>query len=173
MVRRFLVGISALVFLGSSLAIAGAAPAAAASPRCFGDERVLLPPRAGWPDQRRLINYPVENSATHNWRCVMSRGGQQARDSVITLQASINYCYINTGRIAGFPDSAGGRLDVDGVYGSLTREAVIRVQRYHRIGDDGIYGPQTAGTVYHYVEIWYGNGSQAFGCSTLAQAEIP
>lgn len=172
MVRRFMWGISVVILLGSSLAIAGAAPAAAASPRCFDDERVLLPPRAGWPDQWRYINYPVENNVTHNWRCAMSRGGQQGWSPVVTVQTNINYCYINTGRIAGFPGSAGGRLDTDGDFGSLTREAVIRVQRYHGISADGIYGPQTAGTMYHFVEIWYGNGSQGITCNTLAQAGI-
>jgi hypothetical protein len=50
--------------------------------------------------------------------------------AIKALQRNLNYCY-----------HAG--LVVDGLYGSKTRAAVLRVQRLHPITADGIYGPQT------------------------------
>jgi peptidoglycan hydrolase-like protein with peptidoglycan-binding domain len=59
---------------------------------------------------------------------------------VRALQDTLNKCYATV---------IGKQLKVDGSYGSLTQAAVAKAQKWHRIKQDGIYGPQTAGTIYH------------------------
>jgi len=167
MARRLVGWFSLTLFMGGSLLAATAAPATAATPRCEVYAYVHLVPRAGQPGQDRLIKYPVDTYSNQNWRCLMSKGGAQGQSAVQTMQASINACYIDPGRISGVD-----RLVEDGSFGSLTRGALIKVQQYHGIGADGGYGPQTASHMYHLVDIFYAGGSYGSTCLTLGQAGV-
>ncbi len=53
--------------------------------------------------------------------------------------------FVQPAALVGQP--AGKRLAADGIFGDRIHAAVVAVQRYHQIGVDGIYGPQSASTI--------------------------
>ncbi len=62
-------------------------------------------------------------------------------------------------------------IRLDGRFGPATRAALVKVQQYHRISADGVYGPQTARTILHK-----GRAATPYGrydvCATTAQAGV-
>jgi Putative peptidoglycan binding domain len=103
-------------------------PAHAATPRCNATDFI---------NNLRgvLLDVPVyRTGGSSSVLCVMSQGDRG--DDVNQLQWTLNYCYSE-------------RLTQDGVFGSLTKSALIRAQRREHISADGIYGPQTALAILH------------------------
>ncbi|MGH3462909.1 MAG: peptidoglycan-binding domain-containing protein [Kribbellaceae bacterium] len=119
----------------ATLAVAGltatAPTAGAALPTCNASGSV--PVAKNWS----LISPNIFD--THNFRCILRYGDRygdwEIYNSVLTLQRTLNYCYRT-------------HLAVDGIYGSQTRAAVMRVQRLHKIKVDGVYGPQTRSAMF-------------------------
>jgi len=58
-------------------------------------------------------------------------------------------------------------LAKDGDFGPATKAALIRVQQYHRITADGIYGPQTALAMRHAAWAYSGDIGTGTFCHTL------
>jgi len=81
--------------------------------------------------------------------------------------------WAGAGPVGSEPHGFGGRnlgfsLVVDGVYGSRTKAAVLAVQHYLKIGEDGIYGSQTASTMKFWAETASDAGlGSTFYCHTL------
>ncbi|MEV6107014.1 peptidoglycan-binding domain-containing protein [Streptomyces sp. NPDC051940] len=122
--------------LGTVLIAAGPA---AASPVC-STVRYLTATNG------HLIAVPAYTSGSTY--CHLQRGG--GGEGVQTLQTSIYQCYYLRGpRLAVF------NIARDGSYGLKTEAAVAAVQRYHKIPDDGIYGPQTRNYMQHFAN-WEG-----------------
>ncbi|MFD1663548.1 peptidoglycan-binding protein [Streptomyces caeni] len=53
----------------------------------------------------------------------------------------------------------GSRSDVDGIFGSATRDATRAWQRYHGLSDDGVVGKATFGVADGGLRDWDGNGA--------------
>ena len=114
-------GISAAAVLlsGAGLGLATATPAAAYAGYCNGQ-----------------IDKTISNSGYHakipayngNVDCYMNKGAQSK--AVSALQTTLNKCY-------------GRSLDVDGIFGNDTRNALIHAQGEENISADGGYGTQT------------------------------
>jgi murein L,D-transpeptidase YcbB/YkuD len=124
---RALITIATIV---AASTVAGAQTAEARLPTCTGSAF-----------QYAGGNWYIDNPNlfdTFNHRCIL-RYGDSFRDPenspVMTLQRTLNYCYRT-------------KLVIDGIYGPLTRAAVMRVQRLHRITVDGVYGPQTRSAMF-------------------------
>jgi hypothetical protein len=163
--KRLILVLAAVLPLLGSLIVVTASPAAAASPRCYTSVGVRSETR---PDGTYgYVRLPIDNLTNYNWCCAMSKGGQQGAEAVRQLQNTLNQCYWQDAgrRVIAAP------LRADGGYGSLTRDAVIAVQRYHGISADGVYGPQTAGTMFHDTWIRW-PGGEGYGCWTVRQAGI-
>ena len=79
--------------------------------------------------------------STGSITCVLGYGNSGR--AVKRLQMSLNACYYALYFVIDAP------LVEDGVYGSLTREAVMDVQRHVGLGADGVYGPQTRDAMLH------------------------
>ena len=80
-------------------------------------------PGAGGPTPREGALDPVRAGER-----LLERG--RRGDDVATLQAALN-------------EVAGEALDVDGIFGAKTKEAVKRFQREHSLDVDGLVGPKT------------------------------
>ncbi|WP_348650525.1 peptidoglycan-binding protein [Catellatospora sp. KI3] len=92
--------------------------------------RVDLNPSGGIASTARL-------RVEHPQRGLLGHAGQYHGSAGRHLQNSLNICY-------------GQRLQVDGVRGSKTFNAVAVAQRTERVrGVDGIYGPDTAVSIRH------------------------
>ena len=116
-----------LLALVAGWLLVAANPAAASAPYCRSST---------WQaTSQRTVLVPSVNGS---WRCYMGRGAHSA--AVSALQRSLNACYATV---------IGTRLRVDGVFGSRTQAALLRVQRKLHIRRDGIYGPQTALSMRH------------------------
>ncbi|MBO0732400.1 MAG: peptidoglycan-binding protein [Acidimicrobiaceae bacterium] len=111
-----------VIFAGVAwMTIADPTPAGAAA-SCTGGS--VYYNQLGWP-----VAVPTIGSNTHNDNCELGVGNTS--NGVRALQITLNGCY-------------GQHLALDGIYGPLTRAAVVYAQRHS--GDpvvDGIYGPQT------------------------------
>ncbi|WP_027345795.1 peptidoglycan-binding domain-containing protein [Hamadaea tsunoensis] len=163
--RWRLIAAIAVVLLG--LAGTAIAPAhAAGNPQCTTvHEWNLLDangdPRLGSGSSEYAIWTPAArySDGSYRWSCLLSRGAHNV--AVLTLQQTINACY------GAQPQSGGVNLGLhlaeDADFGPATRAALIRVQQYHRITADGIYGPTTATTIRHQ---GYGYGG-GFGTGPL------
>ncbi|GGK67755.1 peptidoglycan-binding domain-containing protein [Streptomyces flaveus] len=115
-------GLMLLSGLGLGLGIATAAPAAA---------------YAGWCNDGYASNVKTISSVTYtaylpgyngNADCYMNPGAESK--SVAMLQRSLNVCY-------------GRSLDVDGIFGNATKNALIYAQGKENISADGGYGTQS------------------------------
>lgn len=88
----------------------------------------------GW-----TLTTPAIVDRVDGYRCKLVLGDrysdEEIYDGVLTLQRNLNYCYRT-------------HLKVDGIYGPLTRDAIKRVQRLHKITVDGVYGPQTRSAMF-------------------------
>ena len=67
-------------------------------------------------------------------------------NAVRSLQNHLNLCYSGSSGAIGHVAII-STLTVDGNFGGLTEAALKKVQSYHRIGADGVYGPQTRRTI--------------------------
>jgi hypothetical protein len=81
---------------------------------------------SGHPTWRAYL--PSINHEARDVNCELANGN--ASDGVSKLQDALNRCY-------------GANLRRDGIYGTLTENAVRAVQDHHNITVDGRYGPQT------------------------------
>ncbi|WP_217168758.1 peptidoglycan-binding protein [Streptomyces sp. AC512_CC834] len=113
------VSAAAVVLSGAGLGLTTATPAAAYAGYCNGQ-----------------VGRTISNSGYHakipayngNVDCYMNRGAQSK--AVSALQTTLNKCY-------------GRNLDVDGIFGNNTRNALIYAQGREDISADGGYGKQT------------------------------
>ncbi|MEV0039501.1 peptidoglycan-binding domain-containing protein [Streptomyces sp. NPDC050804] len=80
------------------------------------------------------LRMPVNSGGAGEVDCLLPVGS--TGPAVAALQRTLNRCY-----------SAG--LEVDGVYGALTKAAVARAQRGAGVTADGVYGPYTAANIRH------------------------
>jgi peptidoglycan hydrolase-like protein with peptidoglycan-binding domain len=85
-----------------------------------------------------------------NFNCSLNTGNNSA--AVSALQRTLNKCY-------------GESLDVDGDFGTNTRNALKRAQNAAGVDDDGSYGPITRDAIKHR-EYWSSDGS-SLGCSRI------
>lgn len=139
--RRHRVGAAAglLALLLSSIAVGlTATPASAATPRCDNWARVT----SGADAPQMELYLPASGGGWGTWKCLSQPGDHNP--AVSELQRGLNYCYGNA-RGA----NLGISLTVDGEFGPATKAALVKVQKFHHIYADGIYGPQTAATIWH------------------------
>ncbi|GAA2582873.1 hypothetical protein GCM10010399_10760 [Dactylosporangium fulvum] len=128
------------VVVGLSTALVAAEPASAAVPVC----NTYL--------QKGAIKVPAAGRDPHCWMQVGHTGW-----GVRILQMSLKYCYGSYLESIGFPY----RVDDDGEYGPITREALRQVQKLEAtrvpwtVDADGIYGWVTANSIYHTTGISY------------------
>ena len=146
-IRLFLAAVAALA-VTSGIALAPAltsATSASAQPSCTGTSLFggLLNP----PDQVRV---PTLGNNTRNLNCELGLGntGVAVQRLQIALDSRCNLF---------------DNLAVDGIYGPLTRQAVIDVQNFYDVPADGIYGPVTATHMS-----WPVAGSNGSSCDFLA-----
>ena len=155
------------------LVMAGAPPASAAAPRCTGvGFRVLVYPNGTW-DSAVSVSFPAHSpqvpiwggsGGAGYWSCSLVQTSKGS--GVKRLQQTMNYCYEQTVRAA----LGGPLLQPDGDFGTLTKRALVAVQRFHEIEDNGQYGPQTARTMRHYLQ----DGRYGYsGCITLTEMGWP
>lgn len=105
-----------------SAALLPAAPAGAALPTC------------SWHTLHEEAYVPSVSTTNGSVNCVMGQGAQST--AVFQLQVSLNYCY-------------GNNLGQDGIFGPLTRAALINAQRQAGAVADGVYGPETRSKMLH------------------------
>lgn len=162
----------AAVLLALAGAAATASPAAAATPTCYtehgfryadvnGDR--LLGVGAGYIDYVAWAPAARYSDGTYRWSCLMSKGAHSS--AVRSLQENINSCYGSSPQWGGV--KLGLRLAEDGDFGPATKAALIKVQQYHKITADGIYGPQTAITMRHAAWAYSGDIGTGTFCHTL------
>lgn len=158
------------------LTVVTASPASAAAPRCDGEGERLemsspyLPTGntiffPAYNHEERVVGWPAPDypvTLGHGyWSCSLVRNS--VGEGVRALQQNLNFCYVGI---------IGPRLEEDGQFGSLTKAALARAQRYHGIQDNGEYGPQSARTLYHkVVDPTGGVGSE--WCTSLTLAGWP
>jgi peptidoglycan hydrolase-like protein with peptidoglycan-binding domain len=121
----------ASVVIGAAVAAAGvlvsSGPAAAATPTC-SDAKVI-----------NNLYVPVSSSGSRT--CTLRRGN--TGPGVTVLQEAMKNCYYPVLRSQGMPYT-----ETDGNFGPKTFLGLEYVQDDHEITVDGIYGPQTASTMY-------------------------
>jgi hypothetical protein len=127
-IRSFIAPAAALA-VASGIAVLPALTSASPArpqPSCTGTSlfQGLLSP----PD---LVRVPTLGNNSGNLNCELGLGntGVAVRRLQIALDSSCNLF---------------DNLAVDGIYGPLTRQAVIDVQNFYDVPADGIYGPVTA-----------------------------
>ncbi|MCP2323615.1 hypothetical protein HDA40_002122 [Hamadaea flava] len=181
--RRRIAGLLLALATAAGALVVTATPAAAAStPRCTtsylwakydynGDAALAAaysPWIRTWTPFHYWITTPIArySDGTPRWSCLMSTGA--TGEPVKALQRALNACYSTYsihwvgGHNLGF-----AQLTVDGVYGSKTKAALTKVQRYHGITADGIYGSQTATNMRFKGEIDNDGLSISTYCHTL------
>ncbi|MEU8075963.1 peptidoglycan-binding domain-containing protein [Catellatospora citrea] len=139
-----------------------ASPAQAATPRCNGYGYIVGTYYYDWDIPAAMTSLaPVANPGpSMQWKCTMSPGANHM--GVRALQDTLNKCYAT---VIGKP------LKVDGSYGSLTQAALAKAQKWHKIKQDGIYGPQTAAAIYHssYAASLTQGRPGVWGCARIGQ----
>ena len=153
--RATIGGAAATVLVAGGLLFGAATPANAAVSACDSSAWVKGSAAGitGWRISA-IYDMPIKfyGGGVVEWRCTMRYGS--GGYGVKRLQQTLNDCHRST---------TGTWLSVDGKFGPRTREALIRVQRAYRITADGIYGPQTAGTIAHPV---YSSDNAGWRCAT-------
>lgn len=153
--RATLVSATTAVLIAIGLLVGVAAPANAAAPSCDTSAWVKGTTEGTSGSLISAIyDMPVKfyGAGVVEWRCTMRSGSTGY--GVRRLQQTLNDCHRTT---------IGTRLSIDGQFGPRTREALIRVQRAHRITADGVYGPQTAAAIAHPV---YPSDNTGWRCRT-------
>ncbi|NUT36951.1 MAG: peptidoglycan-binding protein [Hamadaea sp.] len=135
------------VLLTLVAATAVASPAAAAYPAC--NNQVVVKSKGDIISHDPPVTTTIQTqlpSASGNIDCVI---GLNAHNwSVVVLQLALNACH-----------QAG--LTVDGIYGPMTRNAVLWIQGYWGLTKDGIYGPKTRNVMEWP---WREPGHDAYQC---------
>ncbi|WP_211240910.1 peptidoglycan-binding domain-containing protein [Hamadaea tsunoensis] len=126
------------VLLAGVAAASVATPASASTPRCDNWARVV----SGAELPQEEVYLPAANDGWGTWKCI-SRSGDH-NPGVAELQRGLNWCYGNSRGV-----NLGVSLAVDGDFGPATKAAVAKVQKFHKIPADGVYGPQTAAKIWH------------------------
>ena len=139
---------TAVALLGmTAAALVTAAPAAHAYPTCDGTKLT------GVGSHLFSAIVPAYTAGNDTLDCVMGVGNQSW--GVIVLQLTLNKCY-------------GQHIDVDGIYGQQTRQAVANAQTWERVAfrrpvsTDGAYGPETRRAMH-----WYGEQTGQGGTNPI------
>jgi hypothetical protein len=123
--------VSLMLAAGAAAGMVVLATPASALPTCLG--------MSVYHNGHDYYERPSTANNTLNISCVLGTGNRG--EPVIYLQSALQRCY-------------GQQIAVDGIFGQQTRNAVMNVQRLHRITVDGVFGPQTslvmAWPYYHY-----------------------
>lgn len=116
-------GVAAGVLVAAALGalLVPASPAAAALPTCSRTTQLLT-----WGFG--LVRVPSAGSTISSTSCLMGQGANS--NAVKRLQENLNECYDEN-------------LAEDGIFGTLTRNALARAQDKAGTADDGVYGPNT------------------------------
>jgi peptidoglycan hydrolase-like protein with peptidoglycan-binding domain len=116
--RRLAATVAATVALAGAVAAAFPGSASASTPQCttYGH----------WNAGYITLYMPTTSSGGPT--CYLATGDNSG--AVRSLQEALNSCY-------------GKSLATDGIYGSLTRSAVIAIQKKYGLTQDGVYGPNT------------------------------
>jgi len=165
---RLFATLAAILLSLTGMIVAGS-PAHAATPQCTTVHQWILLDSNGDPllgagpsDYGVWTPAARYSDGSYRWSCLLSRGTHNI--AVLTLQQTINTCY------GSYPQRGGIKLGLhlaeDADFGPATRAALIRIQQYHHIAADGIYGPQTATTIRHQ---GYGYGG-AFGTGPICHS---
>ena len=107
-------------------------PASAALPACRGATRF-----SGSKFPAGPVSIPTVDYGLTNWDCTMTVGANNF--GVYWLQIALIRCY-------------GQSIVADAKFGTATQWALKNAQRIHGIPDDGVYGPQTRGTIMWWTE---------------------
>jgi len=130
--KPMLRSVLAAAALTAGLLAGGSLPSASAAPGPACDRAELLTTELGTyyyiPASRAARDWADEVKGDR-YRCWLRQGA--SGPAVRALQDMMVKCY-------------GKSVPVDGVFGSVTRQALMDVQRAQRIVVDGVYGPQTA-----------------------------
>jgi hypothetical protein len=137
--RLMAAGLLATLAASSVTAAVISTPASASTPRC--DNWAMVVSGAQMPQAE--IYLPAANGGWGTWRCLLRYGDHNP--AVSELQRGLNWCYGTANRGA----NLGISLAVDGDLGPATKAALVKVQKHHKITADGVYGPQTAATIWH------------------------
>ncbi|WP_298572701.1 peptidoglycan-binding domain-containing protein [Streptomyces luteogriseus] len=124
---------AAILLSCAGIGMTTATPAAAYAGYCNADVEKKRPAASGGSYKAVL---PARGS---NVDCYMNQGAEG--DAVKALQKNLNWCY-------------GRNLDVDGIFGKDTREALEYAQAQEKIGKDGKYGELSR---THLEWRWYEN----------------
>ena len=162
----------AAVVLALAGTLVAASPASAYTPTCTtahgfryadinGDKLLGVGP--GYIDYVAWAPAARYSDGGYRWSCLMSKGAHST--AVFQLQGDINACY------GSYPQWGGVKLGLhlveDGDFGPATKAALIKVQQYHKITADGVYGPQTAITMRHTAWAYSGDIGTGTFCHTL------
>jgi murein L,D-transpeptidase YcbB/YkuD len=98
----------------------------------------------------RHVNFPTIGTGTGATNCILSYGDHNW--GVVALQQWLQFC--------GAP-----QVEVDGIYGPVTRDAITWAQATHGIKMDGVYGPQTRDIL---LKATFNNGNGFVDCITRA-----
>lgn len=121
----------AAAVLGTGLAVTPPAGAVADTPAAAAPVAAAVS-CAGTTDRVRgdhFWSYPTTVNNSGNINCLLGLQNQGA--AVRQLQRALRLCYGQE------------PVAVDGIFGQITRRAVMNVQRFHGITVDGVFGPQT------------------------------
>jgi peptidoglycan hydrolase-like protein with peptidoglycan-binding domain len=80
------------------------------------------------------VRIPTTRDGSNSFNCELGVGN--AGEAVARLQLGLDHCNLHAG------------LAVDSDYGTLTRQAVIRVQAHYGLTQDGVFGPFTSSAMY-------------------------
>jgi peptidoglycan hydrolase-like protein with peptidoglycan-binding domain len=144
---------ASLIALTPVLASAGPASAATAGVKpastsafCTGTSLV-----AGASDRGPVqLRVPTVGNGTGNWHCNLEFGDDNVAVARLQVALDSSNCELGAG------------LTVDGDYGSLTRQAVVNVQKARGAPADGEYGPVTGA-----VMLWPVAGSNDTRCGSI------
>ncbi len=146
---RPLRAVAAAALAGGGLAINAARPAAAALPLCNGTAIAIA--QNATTDFGDVV-VPIRKGASVASNC--QTGSGSAGPWVTALQRHLRNCN-------------GQNIDVDGIYGPDTKQAVKNVQSAGHITADGIYGPKTM-TVMRWYTVADSGKTSCRSYSTLA-----
>ena len=119
----------------SYAAAGGGELVAATTPTCTGTTFVH---GAHTGDPLDVILVPTVGNGSGNWHCLLTEGDDNS--AVARLQLGMDDC----DRIAGVVTVFSPPLAVDGDFGPKTESALVKVQAFWGVPDDGVYGPVTA-----------------------------
>lgn len=136
--------VAATVAVVGGIGTLTAAPANAAEPHCKSSHVHYI--STGYPNAHNA-RLPTISSTNTSWHCTLAYG--DSGEGVRTLQWTLNKCY-NAG------------LTIDKQFGTKTKEALAKAQKAEGLKGDGIYGPLTRGAIMRPT-YRYGTGEWA-GC---------